>query len=101
MLTASQFLRSILLGKSSIGGDPTSRRPTKAALWGLSATTPGMIALAATIVRTISLSYWILFFNYFSYHRLLSSAAQTHTSLPKEGPSLASTGPIASPSINI
>jgi hypothetical protein len=47
----SQFLKSVLHGKSSMDGDPIGKRPSKVALWGLTKTTPGMIALAATIVR--------------------------------------------------
>jgi hypothetical protein len=31
-------------------GDPIGKRPSKVVLWGLSNTTPGMIALAATVV---------------------------------------------------
>jgi hypothetical protein len=39
-------------------GDPIGKRPSKVALWGLTNTTPGMIALAATIVRfTLLLLY--------------------------------------------
>ncbi|KAF8266403.1 hypothetical protein EI94DRAFT_1803102 [Lactarius quietus] len=42
-----KFLRTILLGISSLGGgDPAGRRESKASLWGLTKTTPGMIALA-------------------------------------------------------
>jgi hypothetical protein len=33
-------------------GDPIGKRPSKVALWGLTNTTPGMIALAATIVSS-------------------------------------------------
>ncbi|KAF8259062.1 hypothetical protein EI94DRAFT_1814033 [Lactarius quietus] len=46
-----KFLRTILLGISSLGGgDPAGRRASKASLWGLTKTTPGMITLAATVV---------------------------------------------------
>jgi hypothetical protein len=49
-LTLSQYLRGILFGISSIGGEPGGRRPSKHVLWGINKTTPGMIATAATIV---------------------------------------------------
>lgn len=52
-----QFLKTILLGISSLGGgDPAGRRASKSSLWGITKTTPGMIALAATVVRSFSLS---------------------------------------------
>jgi len=66
-------------------GESMGRRATKATLWGLTATTPGMIALVATVVSTVSSIYWIHIFNHFSYRSLLLSVAQTNPSLPKEG----------------
>ena len=43
-------------------GDPMGRHASKATLWELTVTTPGMIALAATVVSTVSSIYWILIF---------------------------------------
>ena len=64
LLTTSQFLKSVLHGKSSIDGDPIGKHPLKVALWGIMKTTPGMIALVATIVRfNINLLYHIIFLN--------------------------------------
>lgn len=100
MLTPSQFLKIILHGRSSIEGDPAGRRASKATLWGLTATTPGMIALAATVVSTVSSIIGCLYFNLFSYCSLLLSAAQTSPSLPKEGQPPVSTGAIDSLNTN-
>ncbi|KAH9055116.1 hypothetical protein EDB83DRAFT_2521326 [Lactarius deliciosus] len=44
------FLKTILFGVSSLGGDPTGNRTPKSILWGLKKTTLGMIALAATVI---------------------------------------------------
>ncbi|KAI0284931.1 hypothetical protein BC826DRAFT_130280 [Russula brevipes] len=46
-----QFIKAFLFGKSSICGEPKGKRASKATLWGLTKTTPGMIAAAATMTR--------------------------------------------------
>ncbi|KAF8268766.1 hypothetical protein EI94DRAFT_1700013 [Lactarius quietus] len=45
--------KTILHGVSSLGGDPAGRRAPRASLWGITKTTPGMIALAATILTFV------------------------------------------------
>ncbi|KAH8984061.1 hypothetical protein EDB86DRAFT_2833660 [Lactarius hatsudake] len=47
------FLKTILLGVSSLDGDPTGKRAPRATLWGITHTTPGMIALAATVITFV------------------------------------------------
>ncbi|KAH9058029.1 hypothetical protein EDB83DRAFT_2520925 [Lactarius deliciosus] len=47
------FLKTILFGVSSLGGDPMGNRTPKSILWGLKKTTPGMIALAATVITFV------------------------------------------------
>ncbi|KAH9021899.1 hypothetical protein EDB85DRAFT_2152089 [Lactarius pseudohatsudake] len=47
------FLKTILFGASSLGGDPAGNRAPKSSLWGLKKTTPGMIALAATVITFV------------------------------------------------
>ncbi|KAH9168213.1 hypothetical protein EDB89DRAFT_2074152 [Lactarius sanguifluus] len=47
------FLKTILFGVSSLDGDPAGNRAPKSSLWKLTKTTPGMIALAATVVTFV------------------------------------------------
>ncbi|KAH8982868.1 hypothetical protein EDB83DRAFT_2536489 [Lactarius deliciosus] len=47
------FLKTILFGVSSLGGDPMGNRTPKSILWGLKKTTPGMIAFAATVITFV------------------------------------------------
>ncbi|KAH9010865.1 hypothetical protein EDB84DRAFT_1651181 [Lactarius hengduanensis] len=49
----ARFLKSILFGLSTLGGDAAGRRAPKSILWGITETTPGMIALAATVLTFV------------------------------------------------
>ncbi|KAH8984059.1 hypothetical protein EDB86DRAFT_3084830 [Lactarius hatsudake] len=49
----ARFLKSILFGLSTLGGDAAGRRALKSILWGITETTPGMIALAATVLTFV------------------------------------------------
>ncbi|KAH9001525.1 hypothetical protein EDB92DRAFT_1939292 [Lactarius akahatsu] len=49
----ARFLKSILFGLLTLGGDAAGRCTPKATLWGIMETTPGMIALAATVLTFV------------------------------------------------
>ncbi|KAI9508627.1 hypothetical protein F5148DRAFT_1148913 [Russula earlei] len=49
----SQYLKAVLFGKSMLSGEALGKHTPKAILWGISKTTPGMIAMAATVFTFI------------------------------------------------
>ncbi|KAN0137280.1 hypothetical protein V8E53_004725 [Lactarius tabidus] len=51
----AKYLKSVLLGASLLNGDPAGRHTLRSQLWGITKTTPGMIALAATVVQRVDL----------------------------------------------
>jgi hypothetical protein len=56
----SQLLKVILFGMSVLRGDTRGKRASKAILWGVTKTTPGMIAAAATMVSVCRLSFIVM-----------------------------------------
>ncbi|KAH9959377.1 hypothetical protein BGW80DRAFT_1464759 [Lactifluus volemus] len=48
-----KLLKGILFGISAIHGETTGRRPGRSSLWGVTKTTPGMIAGAATVLTFV------------------------------------------------
>ena len=56
-LTQFQVLRLVLHGVSAMYGEGSGKRSSKGALWGVKKTTPGMIAMAATVVSTLAHVY--------------------------------------------
>ncbi|KAI9444317.1 hypothetical protein H4582DRAFT_2071884 [Lactarius indigo] len=49
----SMFLKLIFYGPSSIDGEATAKRLTKGVIWGVNLATPGMIAMAATLLTYV------------------------------------------------
>ncbi|KAI9453058.1 hypothetical protein F5148DRAFT_1289331 [Russula earlei] len=49
----ANYLKAVLFGKSMLSGEALRKHPSKAILWGVSKTTPGMIAMAATVLTFI------------------------------------------------